>query len=163
MPEPKNPTLPKLRDWPMFRRPAGKRQHKRAVSDGRLPPRISDLIMSHVPGSPYEKLVWLEDQKVAGKLDGDDPVEVEEAEALLAMLIRLSGSKESNKRRHLDELLDEALTETFPASDPVSIGNFTGTEPPRRPTNRTAVELTTVRKTKGRTAQLRGRRYGLSA
>src|SRR5262249_25763457 len=143
----------------MFRRPAGKRQHKRAVSDGRLPPRISELIMSHVPGSPYEKLVWLQDQKVAGKLDGDDPVEVEEAEALLAMLIRLSGSsKESNKRRHLDELLDEALTETFPASDPVSVGNFTGTEAPSRPTNRATVELTTIRKRK---PQLRGRRYGL--
>jgi len=163
VPEPKNPTLPKMRDWQMFPRPAGKRQHKRAVSDGRLPPRVSELIMSHVPGSPYEKLVWLQDQKVSGKLDGDDPVEVVEAEALLAMLIRLSGSKESNERRHLDELLDEALMETFPASDPVSVGNFTGTERPSRPTNRAAVELTTTRKTKGRKPQLRGRRYWLSA
>jgi hypothetical protein len=55
------------------------------------------------------------------------------AEALLAMLIRLAGSKE---RRHLDELLDEGLMETFPASDPVSVGDFTSTEPPRRPIDR---------------------------
>jgi hypothetical protein len=55
--EPKNPALPKMREWPMFRRPAGKRQHKKPALDGRVPPRISELVMSHVPGSPAQKLV----------------------------------------------------------------------------------------------------------
>jgi hypothetical protein len=38
----------------------------------------------------------------------------------------------------LDKQLDEALTETFPASDPVAVGHFTGTEPPARPVDRKA-------------------------
>lgn len=58
-------------------------------------------------------------------LDGDDPDEIAEAEALLRMLARLSDSK---AQKHLDELLDEGLKGTFPASDPVSVGRFTGTE-----------------------------------
>jgi hypothetical protein len=33
------------------------------------------------------------------------------------------------KARHLEDLLDEGLRGTFPASDPVSVGRFTGTEP----------------------------------
>ena len=42
------------------------------------------------------------------------------------------------ERRKLDAELDEALAHTFPASDPVSIGHATGTEPPARPTDRKA-------------------------
>jgi hypothetical protein len=42
------------------------------------------------------------------------------------------------ERRKLDAELDEALAHTFPASDPVSIGHATGTEPPARPTDRRA-------------------------
>ena len=38
--EANNPALPKMRDWPMFRTPAGKRR-KPAVVDGRAPPHIS--------------------------------------------------------------------------------------------------------------------------
>jgi hypothetical protein len=40
------------------------------------------------------------------------------------------------ERRKLDAELDEALAHTFPASDPVSIGHATSTEPPARPTDR---------------------------
>jgi hypothetical protein len=41
--------------------------------------------------------------------------------------------KKPSERRKLEERLDEALEETFPASDPFSVGHFTGTEPPSRP------------------------------
>jgi hypothetical protein len=37
------------------------------------------------------------------------------------------------ERRKLDDRLDEALRQTFPASDPVSVGHVTATEPPSRP------------------------------
>ena len=40
--------------------------------------------------------------------------------------------------RKLDAELDEALAHTFPASDPISIGQATGTEPPARPIDRKA-------------------------
>ena len=81
-----------------FPAPPGKRQHRRPALDGRAAPRISELIMEHVAGTPQEKLVWLQEQKTAGKLDGDDPDEIAEAEALLAMLARLVGSKGGNKK-----------------------------------------------------------------
>jgi hypothetical protein len=158
--EPKNPALPKMREWPMFRSLAGKREHKRPVVDGRAPPRISELIMSHVPGLPTQKLAWLQEQKAAGKLDGDDLDEVVEAEALFAMLIRLAGPKGGKEKQHLDELLDEGLRETFPASDPVSVGHFTSTEAPSRPVDRDAVDLSGTRKMRGRATRPRVRRYG---
>ena len=161
MADPKNPALAKMRDWPMFRYPAGKRQHKSVAQDGRAPPPLSDLIMAHVRGTPAQKLVWLQEQKAAGKLDGDDPEEIEQAEALLLMLIRISDAKGRAAESHLDQLLDEGLKGTFPASDPVSVGHFTSTEPPGRPTNRTVVEISASRKTKRRTARRsRMRRYG---
>lgn len=141
--EPKNPALPRMRDWPMFRAPTGKRKHKKSVLDGRPSPVMSELIIAHVPGTPSEKLTWLREQKGAGKLDGDDPEEIAQAEALLAMLARLSASRGGREKwRHLDELLDEGLMETFPASDPVSVGHFTSTEPPTQPIDRAAVDLT---------------------
>ena len=160
MAEPKDPTLTKLRDWPIFRRPIGKRQHKSPVFDGRAPPHISELIMALVPGGPSEKLSWLRQERAAGKLDGDDPDEIAEAEALLAMLVRM-GSKGGKEMRHLDELLDEGLKATFPASDPVSVGHFTSTEAPSRPIDRDVVDLSGTRKTKRRAVQRpRARRYG---
>ena len=161
MAEPKDPTLLKLRDWPMFRPPAVYRQHKSSVVDGRAQPHISELIMALVPGGASEKLSWLRQQRAAGKLDGDDPDEIAEAEALLAMLVRMSGSKGGKEKRHLDDLLDEGLKGTFPASDPVSVGHFTSTEPPSRPVDRDVVDLSGTRKTKSRVAQRpRVRRYG---
>lgn len=36
----------------------------------------------------------------------------------------------SDWKEHSDALLDEGLNETFPCSDPVAAGSFTGTEPP---------------------------------
>jgi hypothetical protein len=45
------------------------------------------------------------------------------------------------ERRRLDARLDEALAETFPASDPFSVGQFTATEPPSRPVDRKAVRM----------------------
>ena len=161
MADPKNPALPKMRDWPMFRHPAGKRQHKGVAQDGRAPPPISELIMAHVRGTPAQKLVWLQEQKAAGRLDGDDPDEIEQAEALLLMLIRIADVKGRTAERHLDELLDEGLKETFPASDPVSIGHFTSTEPPARPIDRTVVDFRPSRKAKSRATQRsRMRPYG---
>ena len=108
--------------------------------------------MAHVRGTPAQKLVWLQEQRAAGKLDGDDPEEIEQAEALLLMLVRISDAKGRTAERHLDQLLDEGLKETFPASDPVSVGHFTSTEPPGRPINRTFMEFSASRKTKRRTA-----------
>ena len=161
MAEPTNPAMAKMRHWPMFRHPAGRRRHTGVAHDGRAPPRISELIMAHVPGTPAEKLVWLEEQKGAGKLDGDDPEEIAQAEALLLMLMRIAGAKGRVAVRHLDELLDEALRDTFPASDPVSVGHFTSTEPPGRPIGRTVVGFSAVRATKSRAAQRpRLPRYG---
>ena len=129
MAEPRNPTLLRLRDWPMFRRSPATRMRQRKASDfeGRPLPRISELLMSHMEGTPSEKIAWLEQKKATGMLDGDDPEEVAEAEALLRMLARIAEPKE--RKHHLDELLDEALRTTFPASDPVSVGRFTSTEP----------------------------------
>jgi len=146
VPEPKNPALPKMREWPMFR----KQPHraKSSLLDGRSPPRIADLVMAHVPGSHSVKLAWLRQQCAEGKLDGDDPEEIMQAEALLVMLARIAGGKgERHKRRHLDELLDEGLKQTFPASDPVSVGHFTSTEAPSNPVDRGGADSTT--KTKG--------------
>jgi hypothetical protein len=118
---------------------------------------MSDLIMSHVPGSASEKLSWLQEQKAAGKLDGDDPDEIIETEVLLAILVRLAGGRGGKERRHLDELLDEGLRQTFPASDPVSVGHFTATEPPSRPIDRAVVDLTSELKPRRR-QQTRKRR-----
>jgi hypothetical protein len=42
----------------------------------------------------------------------------------------------------LEAELDRALAGTFPASDPYSVGHFTSTEPPARPVDRQAPELT---------------------
>ena len=123
VPEPMNPVLPKLRDWPMFRAPAGAR--RKTAHDGRAPPHISELIMSHVPGSPSEK--------------------------------RIKGLRGDKEKRHIDELLDEGLRATFPASDPVAVGHFTATEPPSRPVDREAVDLTRG-KVQGRKAQARRHR-----
>jgi hypothetical protein len=130
MAEPKNPLLPKLRDWPMFQisRPQRSRRAKASGFDGRPLPRIADLVVAHVPGSPVEKLAWLRQQSAEGNLDGDDPEEIAQAEALLAILVRLAGGRGERQKRRLDDLLDEGLQQTFPASDPVSVGHFTGTE-----------------------------------
>ena len=116
--------------------------------------------MSHVAGTPSAKLVWLREQKTRGMLDGDDPDEIAEAEVLLSMLVRVAGSNGGKEKRHLDELLDEGLMGTFPASDPVSVGHFTSTEPPSRPIDWAVVNVTGVGKTKGRRRPTRARRYG---
>jgi hypothetical protein len=49
-----------------------------------------------------------------------------------------TGKAEAGDRRKLEAELDKALAQTFPASDPFSIGRFTGTEPPSRPVDRQA-------------------------
>jgi hypothetical protein len=135
-----------MRDWPMFKPRAG---HARRQPDGRPLPRIADLVMAHVKGSPLEKLAWLQAQKAAGKLAGDDPEEIAQAEAMLAMLARLAGSK---ARAHLEELLDAGLQATFPASDPVSVGHFTATEPPGRPIGTVVIDVTGAAEAKARRA-----------
>lgn len=52
------------------------------------------------------------------------------------MIDRKSRAREAWSER--DERLDEALTETFPASDPVAAGDPTATETPSRPADRKA-------------------------
>ena len=47
---------------------------------------------------------------------------------------------ESTKRSEVDEELDEALKATFPASDPVAVGETTSTKPDR-PIDRRPVEI----------------------
>jgi hypothetical protein len=148
--ESKNPGLPKMREWPMFRISRDKRPHraKSSLLDGKPLPGVADLVMAHVPGTAAEKLAWLRQQCAEGNLAGDDPEEIAQAEALLTMLARIAGGKEDRQKRHLDELLDEGLKQTFPASDPVSVGQFTSTEAPGQPVDRAAADLTTVTKTK---------------
>jgi hypothetical protein len=48
------------------------------------------------------------------------------------------GKSKPDSNRKLDAKLDEALGETFPASDPIAVGRITGTEPPARPVDRKA-------------------------
>jgi hypothetical protein len=38
-----------------------------------------------------------------------------------------AGWVSDKEKKHIDELLDDALKGTFPASDPVSVGRFTST------------------------------------
>jgi hypothetical protein len=47
-----------------------------------------------------------------------------------------SPQKGKRTRDRLDEQLDQALVATFPASDPVAIGQPTGTEAPVQPVDR---------------------------
>jgi hypothetical protein len=124
--EPKNPALAKLRDWPMFQAARVGRKGRSARLDGKPLPKIAELLVRHFEGTPEEKLTWLKAQAAAGKLDGDDPDELAEAQALLAMLARLARPKEH--KQHLSDLLDAGLDATFPASDPIAIGHFTGAE-----------------------------------
>ena len=140
MADPKNPLQPKMRDWPMFQvaREKRSRRARSSVLDGSPLPGIADLIMAHVPGTPAQQLAWLRRQIADGKLEGDDPEEILQAEALLTMLMRISEPKGGREKRHLDELLDEGLKGTFPASDPVAVGHFTATEPSGQPLDRTA-------------------------
>jgi hypothetical protein len=49
---------------------------------------------------------------------------------------RTDGGEDERRKREAG--LDEALAQTFPASDPFSVGQFTGTEPPSRPADRKA-------------------------
>ncbi len=149
-------SLPKMREWPLFRA-AEKRARRTSAADGRRLPQIADLVMAHVPGTPADKLAWLRDQIAAGRLGGDDPEEIARAEALLTMLARIAASKGDRRQRHLDELLDEGLKETFPASDPVAVGHFTATEAPSRPIDTMAVAVTAER-ARGRRPPVRRKR-----
>jgi hypothetical protein len=45
---------------------------------------------------------------------------------------------DGDDRRKQEAGLDEALEQTFPASDPFSVGQFTATEAPARPADRKA-------------------------
>ena len=45
------------------------------------------------------------------------------------------------KAEKREKALDEALAQTFPASDPFSVGRFTSTEMPSRPVDRKAPEI----------------------
>jgi hypothetical protein len=52
------------------------------------------------------------------------------------------GAKRQPSRK-LEAELDKALAQTFPASDPVSVGHATSTEPPARPVDRKAPRMET--------------------
>jgi hypothetical protein len=51
---------------------------------------------------------------------------------------------EQGSNRKLENVLDQALDQTFPASDPFSVGQITGTEPPARPVDRKAPRMEPV-------------------
>jgi hypothetical protein len=104
----------------------GGEKRKTRASDGKPLPRIAELLVSRLSGTALEKAAWLAEQKAAGNLNADDPEEIAEAEALLRMLARIEGVK--GRKQHLDALLEEGLKGTFPASDPISVGHFTGAE-----------------------------------
>jgi hypothetical protein len=46
------------------------------------------------------------------------------------------GKDNAEASQHLDERLDAALLETFPASDPIAVGRPTATEPAAQPSPR---------------------------
>lgn len=46
------------------------------------------------------------------------------------------GEGGGDRKRHQDKRVDEALQETFPASDSAATGEATGTEPVKRPKDR---------------------------
>jgi len=52
------------------------------------------------------------------------------------MSTRTDGGEDDRCKQEAE--LDQALEQTFPASDPFSVGQFTGTEPPARPADRKA-------------------------
>jgi hypothetical protein len=54
---------------------------------------------------------------------------------------RIRTEEHARRSRKLDADLDKALAQTFPASDPFSVGQFTSTEPPSRPIDHQAPEL----------------------
>ena len=120
--------MPRLRDWPMFRGSSCKGGRKRASAalDGQPLPRISELLVSHLHGTAGAKLAWLGAQKAAGSSTATTPMRSQRPRALLAMLARLAEAE--GHRQHLDELLDEGLKASFPASDPIAVGHFTGAE-----------------------------------
>ena len=78
-------------------------------------------------------------------------------ECAIGLCFRFARSK---ARGHLEELLDEGLKATFPASDPISVGHFTSTEPPSQPIDRAVADLTRTAEIKSRRTQVRARRYG---
>lgn len=46
------------------------------------------------------------------------------------------GNSRKDRKRRQDEKIDEAIRETFPASDPAAVGEATGAEPTERPKDR---------------------------
>jgi hypothetical protein len=54
---------------------------------------------------------------------------------------RIRTEERARRSRKLDADLDKALAQTFPASDPFSVGRFTSTEPPSRSVDHQAPEL----------------------
>jgi hypothetical protein len=71
-------------------------------------------------------------------------------------MIEPTSTAVSDEKRKLDAELDQALAQTFPASDPFSVGHFTATEPPTRPVN-TKPPLMSGEKRAGRARHRRGR------
>ena len=55
----------------------------------------------------------------------------------------MSAKKKELPKRELEQQLEDALEHTFPASDPVSVGQPTSTEPDR-PAHRRSPQLDTV-------------------
>jgi hypothetical protein len=53
-------------------------------------------------------------------------------------MTKITARKRDASRKLRDAELDRALAETFPASDPFSVGQITSTEPPARPVDRKA-------------------------
>jgi hypothetical protein len=66
-------------------------------------------------------------------------------------------TESATERRKLDVRLDEALIQTFPASDPFSVGQFTATEPPSRPVDRKPARMREAEAHRPRKTKRKGR------
>jgi hypothetical protein len=77
----------------MFQLHRGKRRRKKkSLLASERPPRIAELLMP-IQGPASQKLEIFQRAKALGRLDNDDPAEIEEAEAMLKMLADLETSK----------------------------------------------------------------------
>ena len=72
----------------------------------------------------------------------------------MAGQIRPDADAGKGSSRKLDAELDKALAQTFPASDPFSVGRFTSTEPPARPVDRQAPRTEIARPSRRRSKRV---------
>ncbi len=65
-------------------------------------------------------------------------------------MTKVTATRRDKLRNRREAELDRALAQTFPASDPFSVGQVTSTEPPARPVDRKAPLLPIKRARRGK-------------